>query len=287
MSEDDQELSEPKTEILDAGGLELWKGIELIGEVSDADQKLSEFNYILEDWTGIELEETIGGERISDPFNPALIRVDTRPMSIDLLLKRIEHNELDLQPSFQRKDGIRSEGAKSRLIESLLVRIPLPAFYVDATDDDKWLVVDGLQRLTALKSFILDNTLKLRELEFLSHLDGKTYADLARPLQRRITETLVTIYVIEKGSPPELKFTVFKRINTGGFPLSAQEIRHALNQGPASEILAELASSADFKKQLITVFAITVWLTASVSCVSSHLPLCPIYFTDPRTLIVS
>lgn len=216
--------------------------------MSDANQELPDPNNIIDDGTGIEPEDTISEERISDPFNPALIRVDTRTMTIDLLLRRIEHNELDLQPSFQRKDGIWTKGAKSRLIESLLIRIPLPAFYVDATDDDKWLVVDGLQRLTTLKSFILDNTLKLCELEFLSSLIGKTYTDLSRPMQRRITETQVTVYVIEKGTPSEVKFNVFKRINTGGLPLSAQEIRHALNQGCATEFLAQLASSAEFKK---------------------------------------
>ena len=84
---------------------------------------------VIDNGTGVELEDIVGDERITDPFNPALIRVDTRPMTIDLLLSRIEHEELDLQPSFQRKGGIWNEGAQSRLIESILIRIPLPAFY--------------------------------------------------------------------------------------------------------------------------------------------------------------
>lgn len=196
----------------------------------------------------VEAEDTSGEDKIIEPFNPALIRVDTRPMTIDLLLSRIEHKELDLQPSFQRKGGIWDSKTQSRLIESILIRIPLPAFYIDATDEDKWLVVDGLQRLTALKNFIIDKTLNLSDMEFLSNLDGKAYLELPRQWQRRIMETQVTVYLIEKGTPSDVKFNIFKRINTGGLPLSSQEIRHALNQGKATELLERLATSREFQQ---------------------------------------
>jgi hypothetical protein len=78
--------------------------------------------------TGVELEDTSVDEQIIEPFDPALIRVDTRPMTIDLLRLRIEYNELDLAPGFQRKGSIWKDEAQSRLIESMLIRIPLPAF---------------------------------------------------------------------------------------------------------------------------------------------------------------
>jgi hypothetical protein len=187
-------------------------------------------------------------ESIVQPFDPAKIRVETKSMSIDLLLQRISYEELNLTPDFQRQANLWKPGVQSRLIESILIRIPLPAFYMDATEEDKWTVIDGLQRLSTLKSFILDQSLKLEGLEFLEQLDGKTYSELPRNYQRRILETQVTVYSIEKGTPPEVKFNIFRRINTGGLPLSSQEIRHALNQGKSTDLLKALADLSDFRK---------------------------------------
>jgi Protein of unknown function DUF262 len=191
----------------------------------------------------IDLEED---ESIVQPFDPAKIRVETKTMSIDLLLDRIRHEELNLAPDFQRQGGLWKPSVKSRLIESMLIQIPLPAFYMDATDEDKWMVVDGLQRLSTLKSFIIDKELKLEGLEFLDQLQEKGYDDLPRNFQRRILETQVTVYLIEKGTPPEVKFNIFKRINTGGLPLTPQEIRHALHQGRATKLLEQLAADPNF-----------------------------------------
>lgn len=197
--------------------------------------------------SGIDEDETIesSGE-IQEPFDPTLIRVQPETPTIDLLVKRIRHGEINLSPDFQRKGGIWTDEAQSRLIESILIRIPLPAFYVDATDEDCWLVVDGVQRLTALKRFLVDESLSLKGLEFLSNLGGKKYSDLPRNFRRRIEETNVTIFSIQAGTPEEVKFNIFKRINTGGLPLSPQEIRNALNGPRVRDFLIRLVQSEAF-----------------------------------------
>ncbi|MDM3861906.1 MAG: DUF262 domain-containing protein, partial [Aphanizomenon gracile PMC644.10] len=82
-----------------------------------------------------------------EPFDPTKIRVKTKPMTMDVLLRRIKHDEIDLDTEFYRQSDIWTPKAKSRLIESLLIRIPIPIFYIDATNDDKWLVIDGLHRI--------------------------------------------------------------------------------------------------------------------------------------------
>ena len=123
--------------------------------------------------TGVELEDTSGGGEITEPFDPDKIRVDARQMTIGQLITRIRHNELNLAPGFQRKPGIWTPVAQSRLIESILIRVPLPAFYFDVSDDDCWVVVDGLQRLTAIKRFVVENSLRLQGLEFLNQCEGQ------------------------------------------------------------------------------------------------------------------
>ncbi len=218
-------------------------------EFNNQNQVFSDSDIDSDDLAISELEEDdlkIEEQDIHEPFDPTKIRVYTRPMTIDLVLKRIKYGEINLAPDFQRRADIWTEKAQSLLIESILIRIPLPAFYMDATNEDQWLVIDGLQRLSTLKNFVIDQTLRLTRLEFLTNLENKTYEELPRNYQRRIDETVLNIYLIEKGTPPEVKFNIFRRINTGGEPLSPQELRHALNPGKATKFLDRLAKSQEF-----------------------------------------
>jgi len=197
--------------------------------------------------SGIERELDDDDSEISNPFDPNDIAIVTKNPSIDSVIKRIEHKEIELNPDFQRKGGIWQIKEKSRLIESLLLNIPLPVFYVAADKDDNWIVVDGLQRLTTLKEYIEDKTLILKNLEFLTQFEGLKFESLPRNMQRRILETEPVFHIIQPTTPKTVTRTIFKRINTSGLPLSAQEIRHALYNGKSTALLKELSECEEFK----------------------------------------
>lgn len=194
---------------------------------------------------GMEAETTIDA-LITRPFDPARIKINTQPALVDGLVKRIDYNEIDLAPAFQRKARLWKAENKSRLIESLLLKIPLPVFYVAEDENGNWAVVDGIQRLTTIHDFI-KGKYALSNLEYLTQLEKLEYAQLPRPMQRRIEETSLVINVIQDGTPEEVMINIFKRINTGGMPLSAQEIRNALYKGGARKILQDIAKSGEFK----------------------------------------
>lgn len=188
----------------------------------------------------------------TEPFDAKKVDVAITTPNLGALIARLEHNEIDLMPNFQRSGDLWNKQLQSRLIESILIRLPIPAFYFDATVDDKWQVVDGLQRLSAINNFIIKKDLVLTKLEFLTEYEGYSYDELPRPLQRRIEEFQISVYLIKPGTPVLMKYSLFNRINTGGLKLNPQEIRHAMsqsiNKGLASKFLTKLVETEPFKK---------------------------------------
>lgn len=200
-----------------------------------------------EDESGLE-EETIDEEEAIPSFDPGQVKI--RPptlLLVDQLVIRVKHKEIDLEPDFQRLRGIWKNVEKSRFIESLMLRIPIPVFYVSADQEDNWAVVDGVQRMSTIYEFV-SNEFPLINLEYMHQYNDCRYESLPRSLQRRISETQLMVNVIEPGTPTEVMFNIFTRINTGGTQLNAQEIRHALNPGPVREFLKNLANSPEFIK---------------------------------------
>ncbi|MFI7521360.1 DUF262 domain-containing protein [Micromonospora globbae] len=227
--------------------------------MSDSAEEVVEELDSLGHLTGVEVEEEdLGGpvdgpDFIQTPFDPELIDVVTRNTTVDLMLSRVRTRRVDLQPDFQRRAGIWRNQAKSRLIESLLLRIPLPTFYAAEDDDEVWAMVDGIQRLTTIVEFVEPDAidaepLRLRNLEYLGEeYDNASFAELPPRLQTRLRETELIVHLIRRGTPDEVKFNIFARINTGGLPLSRQELRHALIPGEGRSILKEWADSEAFK----------------------------------------
>ena len=208
-----------------------------------------EFNTEIEQDIVDETEHIDTDGNITTPFSTKDIKVTNKIEIMSNLIKRLEFDEIDLNPDFQRNPDLWKRKKMSRLIESILLKLPLPVFYFDVSDPDKWIVVDGLQRLSTIKKFIVDKKLRLSELEFLTTLEGKKYDDLDRNLKRVIDETEFVTYQIEAQTPKEVRYSIFNRINTGGLSLNSQEIRQALNQkGKSVEFLKNICENEIFKK---------------------------------------
>jgi hypothetical protein len=212
--------------------------------------KIEETNEIEEEIENeeIENEETEKNKLITNPFNTKDIKITPKTTSLDNIIKRLKNEEIDLNPDFQRNGGLWDNSKMSRLIESIILRLPLPIFYFDISNNDKWIVIDGLQRLTTIKRFIVDKNLKLTNLEFLKEFQGKKFGDLERNIRRTIEETEIVTYQMEPQTPKEVRYSVFNRINTGGITLNPQEIRQALNQkNNGVKLLEEITKEKDFK----------------------------------------
>jgi Protein of unknown function DUF262 len=198
--------------------------------------------------TDVEHDPESDADDVVSPYDPKLIRVDPKVFSVRQVVDMIDDNELDLAPDFQRRRVWRRR-QKSLLIESLLLRIPLPAFYFSADSEGRLQVVDGVQRLSTIYEFVHGNW-PLDHLEYLgTELNGMTFSELRGSIWwRRILSTQILANVIDPQTPDAVKFDIFRRINTGGSPLNAQEIRHCMSTSRSREFLRTLCDTPSFVK---------------------------------------
>lgn len=197
-----------------------------------------------------------------DKFVPSDVNITQVPTSISNIMDRLENKEFDLTPAFQRHGGLWNEVKQSQLIESLMLKIPLPAFYFDASKEDEWIVIDGLQRLTTFQNYLVGNKQEdgsskkscFKGMQYLTDFNGKTFDELPRQYIRRIKESSIVAYTVTQGTPDEVVFNIFQRINTGGIQLNDQEIRQALYSGRGTDLLKELAERKEFQEA--TQFAV-------------------------------
>ena len=176
------------------------------------------------------------------PIDSLLIRHEHR--TVHDVVRRINRETYILNPDFQR-DFLWDVPKQSKLIESIVMRIPLPVLYLAENDDGKVVVVDGLQRLRTFQRFLADE-LKLR-LHDRPDLDGKRFSDLSEKLQNRVEDCSLTLYSIDSKVPERARLDIFERVN-GGVALTRQQMRNCLYMGPATRFLADEASTDLFKK---------------------------------------
>ena len=196
--------------------------------------------------TGVEIE---ADDRLPpeepEPWDPERIRIHTKHYSLRQVVDMIADGDIDLAPDFQRHYVWKS-WQRSGLIESLLLGIPLPSFYFNEDDTGRLQVVDGVQRLTTIFRYVTDPTVKLGEVMYLHELEGQRFHDLAALFRRRLNGAQFVAHVIDPQTPYRVKFDIFRRINTGGTPLSAQEIRHSTSKTRSRDFLKELVNDESF-----------------------------------------
>ncbi|QFP77214.1 DUF262 domain-containing protein [Deinococcus sp. AJ005] len=213
--------------------------------------------------TQVELDAGLNSDSAESELPPLDIPTDARRVStgiqdiaIDYLSGQITRGKIILQPEFQRK-FVWSTSKASRLIESILLNIPIPVVYVAESAGGKQEVVDGQQRLTSPHAFLtgsfpassgLKQDFKLTGLQVLHELNGKKFADLDEATQGDLENATLRFIVIKSESHPDVKFEVFERLNLGAERLNDQELRNCVYRGSYNNLLQSLSENSNFLK---------------------------------------
>ncbi len=165
------------------------------------------------------------------------------------LVNDINDDVIILDPDYQRNYVWNNKKA-SLLIESILLNIPIPVIYAAEDDDNKWIIVDGLQRLYSLKRFFA-NEFKLTGLETLEELNGLKYSMLDESVQRKLDRGELRVIVLQNDSDPNIQFDIFMRLNTGAVKLNEQELRNCLYRGKLNNLIKDIVKTNPYIQQLI------------------------------------
>ena len=207
---------------------------------------------ILNNQKGVTVE--VSDAAINEKYEKGEARIITEQGAVKLsLVKQVFNAEnYQLRPKYQRRITWDSK-KRSKLIESFIMNIPVPPIFVYETDFNRYQVMDGLQRITAIMDFYNDYY-ELEELTQWPELNGKKYSQLPQKVKEGIDRRQLSVITLLKESSKtliqeeEMKKMVFERLNTGGVTLEDQEIRNALYNGPFNDLCILLSSNNTFRK---------------------------------------
>ena len=161
-----------------------------------------------------------------------------------------QDGELIIQPEYQRK-FVATPQIASRLVESILLNVPIPVIYLAEEKDGTFSVIDGQQRLTSFLSYVEgkfpDNgEFKLTGLNILSELNKIPFSKLDKEQQTKIRTTTIHSIIIKRESDEDIKFEIFERLNTGSIKLNEDEVRNSVYRGKYIKLLSELSDNDTF-----------------------------------------
>ncbi|MEZ3445237.1 MAG: DUF262 domain-containing protein [Lachnospiraceae bacterium] len=202
------------------------------------------------EYAGVEYEvESIdeeSDEETEQPFDADKIRVDQQMLSVKYMLELMEQNLIELNPGYQRRRVWKDNKRKSLLIESLMLRIPIPAFYFYENEDGQYQVIDGQQRLTTIKEFV-SGEFRLTGLEYLGNdYNKKNFNDLDTKYIQRIYRTQIAVNILDARSPKNVIYDIFRRVNTGGMNLNPQEMRNAICKQEVRDFLVKSTHNQNY-----------------------------------------
>ena len=185
-------------------------------------------------------------EEKEQPFDAEKIRVDQQMLSVKYMLELMEQDLIELNPGYQRRRVWKDNKKKSLLIESLMLRIPIPAFYFYENEDGKYQVIDGQQRLTTIKEFV-DGKFRLNGLEYLrKEYNKKQFKNLDTKYIQRIYRTQIAVNILDARSPKNVIYDIFRRVNTGGVNLNPQEMRNAICKQEVRDFLVKSTQNENY-----------------------------------------